>query len=90
MLFIYGLISAAEYEEIKFRSVNTCTPVVSNYNPQLSPIGAPSLNSKPHIRKVNVNDDPGDPFATPIGEIPIVFISLLCYFKIKNKNDLSN
>lgn len=84
--------SSVQLPDVTFKSVNTCIPCV-NYRPNIISVYSDDINQVEQqnyyrIRRVGRDDDPGDPFATPIGDIPWLLILLfigLYVIKIKWK-----
>ena len=81
--------SSVQLPETTFKSVNTCLPC-TNYRPNIISVYSDNINQVEQqnyyrIRKVGRDDDPGDPFATPIGDIPLILILFVSLYVIKIK-----
>ncbi len=83
----------AQFPEANFRSVNMYN-TNTGYQPQITPVGATTVYGtisntnnapcRPHPRKVG--EYPEEPYTTPIGDAPIIFMVIFVFQFLCFKN----
>ena len=83
----------AQFPEANFRSVNTYT-TGTTYQPQITPVGSTTVygtsnttNTQYRSGPRKVGEYPEDPYATPVGDVPITFtiMFMILYIMIMRK-----
>jgi hypothetical protein len=96
ILFILLILSihcfSADFPEATFNSVNTYNSGI-NYTPNITPVGATNIYSNTPSytprKRVDKYGDDGDPYATPIGDVPFMSIFLFATAYVLYKKDKS-
>lgn len=82
-----------QFPQAQFQSTSSCK-TVTGYVPQITEVGASSIYESSsrnimYMKKGNRPDTDDDPFATPIGDIPMIFlICFICIFLFYKQRSL--